>query len=109
MCGIAGIMYRGGARDSGREMTAMLQSMKPRGPDSTGYALFAPAGAQVVMRYTLADANDARDFEYEDRIERHRREVEARLRELGAQVHEVEMETDYAYRATMTYDGDLKR
>jgi hypothetical protein len=109
MCGIAGIIYRDGARDVGRDMTAMLQSMKHRGPDSTGYALFAPAGSQVIMRYTLADANDVRDFEYEDRIERHRHEVEARLRELGAELHEVEVETDYAYRATMTYDGDLKR
>jgi glutamate synthase domain-containing protein 1 len=36
MCGIAGIIYRDGSRDIGREMTAMLQSMKHRGPDSTG-------------------------------------------------------------------------
>ena len=47
MCGIAGIIYRGdgnGAHHVGRDMTSMLQSMKHRGPDSTGYALYhAPA------------------------------------------------------------------
>ena len=38
MCGIAGIIYGNGngSRDIGRDMTPMLQSMKHRGPDSTG-------------------------------------------------------------------------
>ena len=41
MCGIAGIIYRDGeAHPIGDEMTRMLQSMKHRGPDSTGYALY---------------------------------------------------------------------
>ena len=41
MCGIAGIIYRNGngGRPLGADMTRMLQSMKHRGPDSTGYAL----------------------------------------------------------------------
>ena len=42
MCGIAGIIYSNGQSDVGRDMTRMLQSMKHRGPDSTGYALFGP-------------------------------------------------------------------
>jgi glutamate synthase domain-containing protein 1 len=40
MCGIAGIISRDGERRIGSEMTRMLQSMKHRGPDSTGYALY---------------------------------------------------------------------
>ena len=108
MCGIAGIIYRDGSRDIGREMTAMLQSMKHRGPDSTGYALFGPTSKTVVMRYKLADANDARDYEFGERLERNRAEVESRLGQLGARVTEVEEETDYALRATLEYDGDLK-
>ena len=108
MCGIAGIIYRDGSRDIGREMTAMLQSMKHRGPDSTGYALFGPPSKTVVMRYKLADANDARDYEFAERLERNRAEVESRLGQLGARVIEVEEETDYALRATIEYDGDLK-
>jgi len=109
MCGIAGIIYRDGANDLGRDMTRMLQSMKHRGPDSTGYALFGPASKPVVVRYKLADANDPRDFDFADRLQRHRAEVEARMRELGATIESVEDETDYAYRAVLSYDGDLKQ
>ena len=109
MCGIAGIIYRDGANDLGRDMTRMLQSMKHRGPDSTGYALFGPASKPVVVRYKLADANDPRDFDFADRLQRHRGEVEARMRELGATIESVEDETDYAYRAVLSYSGDLKQ
>ena len=59
MCGIAGIIYKDGRREIGHDMTRMLQSMKHRGPDSTGYALFGPHTPNLyVMRYKLADAND---------------------------------------------------
>jgi glutamate synthase domain-containing protein 1 len=109
MCGIAGIIYRDGAQDIGRDMTRMLQSMKHRGPDSTGYALFGPASHPVVVRYKLADANDPRDFEFADRLQRHRAEVEARMRELGASIESVEDETDYAFRAVLHDRGDLKQ
>ena len=51
MCGIAGIIYADGTRDVGRDMTRMLQSMKHRGPDSTGYALFGPHSHLYVLRY----------------------------------------------------------
>jgi glutamate synthase domain-containing protein 1 len=109
MCGIAGIIYRDGARDVGRDMTRMLQSMKHRGPDSTGYALYGqPHDGQVVMRYTLADANTPRDFEFDDRIQRHQTQVVTRLKAAGARIEDVEPETEYAYRTTLTYDGDLK-
>jgi methylamine---glutamate N-methyltransferase subunit A len=108
MCGIAGIIYRDGANDIGRDMTRMLQSMKHRGPDSTGYALYGPASHPVVVRYKLADANDPRDFEFSDKLQRHRGEVEARMRELGATIESVEDETEYAFRAVLHYHGDLK-
>jgi glutamate synthase domain-containing protein 1 len=108
VCGIAGIIYADGSRNVGRDMTRMLQSMKHRGPDSTGYALFGPPGDAYVMRYTLADANDPRDFEFSDRIRRNQALVIARLAKGGAQVHEVEQETEYAYRVTFSYHGDLK-
>jgi methylamine---glutamate N-methyltransferase subunit A len=108
MCGIAGIIYRNGANEIGRDMTRMLQSMKHRGPDSTGYALYGPASHPVVVRYKLADANDPRDFEFSDKLQRHRGEVEARMRELGATIESVENETEYAFRAVLHYHGDLK-
>ncbi len=108
MCGIAGIIYRDGAHEIGRDMTRLLQSMKHRGPDSTGYALYGPTTKSVLMRYKLADANDARDFEFAERLEKNQHEVESRLRSLGATIEEVEPETEYAFRVTLTYDGDLK-
>jgi glutamate synthase domain-containing protein 1 len=109
MCGIAGIIYRDGTHEIGRDMTRMLQSMKHRGPDSTGYALYGMPTQDFVMRYTLADANDARDFEFEERLERNRREVEARMVQLGARLEDVEFDTEYAFRVRFSYDGELKQ
>jgi methylamine---glutamate N-methyltransferase subunit A len=109
MCGIAGIIYRDGAHDIGRDMTLMLQSMKHRGPDSTGYALYGqPQDGVVVMRYTLADSNTPRDFEFDDRLARHQKQVVSRLKACGADIKDVEPETEYAYRISVGYDGDLK-
>jgi glutamate synthase domain-containing protein 1 len=110
MCGIAGIIHRGtdAEADIGSEMTSMLQSMKHRGPDSAGYALFGPPTDLVVLRFKLADSNDPRDFDFKERLERHRQEVESRLHKIGAAVDRVESETEYAYRATVRYEGDLK-
>jgi glutamate synthase domain-containing protein 1 len=105
MCGIAGIIYRDGTQEIGRDMTRMLQSMKHRGPDSTGYALYGPSNGFYVMRYTLADANDPRDYEFDERIDQHQRQVLQRLKALGIEVRDVEEETDYAYRVTFEYDG----
>ncbi len=62
MCGIAGIIHRDGPGDIGSEMTRMLQSMKHRGPDSSGFALYGPPNDLLVMRIKLADPNEARDF-----------------------------------------------
>jgi methylamine---glutamate N-methyltransferase subunit A len=109
MCGIAGIIYRDGAHDIGRDMTLMLQSMKHRGPDSTGYALYGqPQDGLVVMRYTLADANTPRDFEFDDRLARHQQQVVSRLKAAGADIKDIEPETEYAYRISLGYDGNLK-
>jgi len=108
MCGIAGIIHRDGSADIGNEMTRMLQSMKHRGPDSTGYALFGPPSDLIVIRFKLADSNDRRDFEFKERLERHRLEVESRLNKIGATIDRVESETQYAYRARVRYEGDIK-
>jgi hypothetical protein len=106
VCGIAGIIYRDGRHEIGRDMTRMLQSMKHRGPDSTGYALYGETNGAYVMRYTLADANDPRDFEFDERIDRHQRQVLDRLKHLGADIKGVEEETDYAYRVLFDYAGN---
>jgi glutamate synthase domain-containing protein 1 len=108
MCGIAGIIYRNGEHDIGLDMTAMLQSMKHRGPDSTGYALYHPPTTDVVMRCKLADSNDVRDFGFSERLERNRREIEARLAQAGATIDEIDVDTEYAFRVKFRYDGSMK-
>ncbi len=108
MCGIAGIIHRDGPGDTGSEITRMLQSMKHRGPDSAGFALFGPPTDNVVIRFKLADATDARGFEFRERLERNRLEVESRLNKIGAALDRVEGETEYAFRAAVRYEGDLK-
>jgi len=108
MCGIAGIIHRDGAANTGSEIARMLQSMKHRGPDSTGYALYGPPSEQIVIRFKLADANDVRDYEFSERLERHRHEVETRLGKIGAVIDRVEGDTEYAYRAAVSYTGDIK-
>jgi methylamine---glutamate N-methyltransferase subunit A len=108
MCGIAGIIHRDGPADTGAEIARMLMSMKHRGPDSTGYALYGPPTDQIVIRFKLADANDKRDFDFGERLQRHRAEVESRLGRIGARIESVEGETEYAYRASVGYSGDLK-
>ena len=111
MCGIAGLIYRNGGspHSIGADMTAMLQSMKHRGPDSTGYALYGPQSDRVLMRYTLADANTPRDFDFREKLESHRRQVESRVQALGATIEDIRRETEYAYRLTLRYTGDLKQ
>jgi methylamine---glutamate N-methyltransferase subunit A len=108
MCGIAGIIHRDSPSDIGLEMTRMLQAMKHRGPDSTGFALYGQPTGQLVMRVKLADANSPRDFGFRQRLEQHRAELEQRLGKIGATVDRVEGATEYAYRASLNYDGDLK-
>ncbi|MQA16663.1 MAG: glutamine amidotransferase [Pseudonocardiaceae bacterium] len=108
MCGIAGIIHKDGPGDVGDEMTRMLQSMKHRGPDSAGYALYGDPSELLVMRFKLANPNEARDFDFSERLERSRREVESRLVKLGATIDRVHGESEYAYRASFRYEGELK-
>jgi glutamate synthase domain-containing protein 1 len=109
MCGIAGIIYREGTHDIGRDMTRMLQSMKHRGPDSTGYALYGAPNEHMVMRYKLADANTPRDFEFSDRLDRHQRQVVQRLKAMNASIQQVDEKTEYAYRVAFQLpNGNLK-
>jgi glutamate synthase domain-containing protein 1 len=104
MCGIAGIIYRNGTHEIGRDMTRMLQSMKHRGPDSTGYALYGPhQHHQIVMRYTLADSTTPRDFDFDERLARNQQRVVQRMKAAGAEILEHEQETEYAHRLNLRY------
>ena len=85
MCGLAGIIHRDGPSDLGTEITTMLQSMKHRGPDSTGYALYGQPDDLIVVRFVLAEPREYGGFGVEERLERSRAEVESRLAKIGAE------------------------
>ncbi|MDQ6819202.1 MAG: class II glutamine amidotransferase [Actinomycetota bacterium] len=110
MCGIAGIIYKNGngAHRIGRDMTRMLQSMKHRGPDSTGFALYHPPGEDLVLRIKLADSDGRDDIDAAEDLRRHRSEVQARMRGAGAEIRSMEEVNDYTFSATLAFDGDLK-
>jgi methylamine---glutamate N-methyltransferase subunit A len=111
VCGIAGIIYRdgGGSRRVGQDMTAMLQAMKHRGPDSTGYALYGPVEDGYVMHVKLAEMNGHQDFELEERLRRQRRDVENRVRALGARIDSIDSTSEHALTMRFGHDGDLKQ
>jgi methylamine---glutamate N-methyltransferase subunit A len=111
MCGIAGLIHRGGSGEVGREMLSMLQSMKHRGPDSTGLALYgAPDGDRLVMRFKVAEQEDLRrGFSIHREIAQRRAAVDARLAELGATIESAESITEYAFRYRFAFQGDLRR
>jgi len=108
MCGIAGIIHRDGPSDMGAELTRMLQSMKHRGPDSTGYAFYSEPDDLVTIRFMLAEPNEYGGFGFDEKIERSRAEVESRLAKIGADLATIHSDTGYAFRAKIRYDGDLK-
>jgi len=51
MCGIAGIIHKKAGKDVniGEQMTSMLQALKHRGPDSTGYAMYGEDNGNQII------------------------------------------------------------
>ncbi|MEK9942758.1 MAG: glutamine amidotransferase, partial [Gammaproteobacteria bacterium] len=111
MCGIDGLIHRGKSSNVGRELTSMLQSLKHRGPDSTGFALYGnPTSGEHVVRFKVAEQEDMnRGFQIHHQVKERRAEVDRRLAEMGAKVMHQEEATEYAFRYTLSFDGDMKR
>ena len=111
MCGIAGVIHRDGATGVGQEMTAMLQSLRPRGPDSTGFAVYGlSAPDEYVMRLKLAEAEDLnKDHNICAKIKERQALVDKRLAELGAELVDKAEPTPYAFRYRLRYAGDTRK
>jgi hypothetical protein len=113
MCGIAGLIYRGKQGAIGQEMTAMLQALRHRGPDSTGFALYGQPDDDpntYVMRFKVAEQEDLRKgFDIHHQIRERRARVDDRLQEMGAEVLRRDEATEYAFRYFFRYDGELRR
>ncbi|MCB1472863.1 MAG: glutamine amidotransferase [Rhodobiaceae bacterium] len=110
MCGIAGLIHRGKSSGVGSEMTAMLQALKHRGPDSTGFAVYGePTPGDYVMRIKMAEQEDmARGHGIHDIIEARIAEVDKRLDWHGAKVKAQARVTPYALRYILSHDGDTE-
>ncbi|MEE2982523.1 MAG: glutamine amidotransferase [Pseudomonadota bacterium] len=112
MCGIAGLIHRGKPDNIGGEMTAMLQALKHRGPDSTGFALYSKPREEkkFVMRFKIAEGAEARSgFAIAGQMEARKSDVDKRLEELGATIDKAYSVDDYAFRYEITFAGDLRR
>jgi glutamate synthase domain-containing protein 1 len=110
MCGIAGIIHRN-ANDAsvGNELTAMLQALRHRGPDSTGFALYGiPQAGRIVMRFKIAERNELdTSIGQREGLEARKAEVDRRIRELDTKIIAEEAPTAYAFRYEIECSGDL--
>lgn len=109
MCGIAGLIHRDGSGHIGKEMSAMLQSLRHRGPDSTGYGLYGnPSNGDLVMRLKLAETDELKHgYAVHAEIQKREETVDERLEELGVKVRDKDSPTEYARRYVFAYDGDM--
>jgi len=105
MCGIAGIMYRGVDQvfDTGDALIRMLDGCQHRGPDSTGFALYAPElSGRLKLRFLLDRSSEGGN--QQGAIDAIRR----RLEELGAIIEE-EAQVGDNYRVTVGFSGDVQK
>ena len=110
MCGIAGLIHRGKVSGVGAEMTSMLQALKHRGPDSTGYAVYGEGSTgDYVMRLKLAEQEDmVQGHGVHTMIKKRSDQVDQILECHGAQVKERANATEYALRIVLEHNGDTE-
>ena len=89
----------------------MLQALKHRGPDSTGFALYgSPMADKHVMRFKVAEQEDVnKGFDIIHQMKERKSIVDDRMAEMGARIESEEQVTEYAHRYTFSFAGDLKR
>ena len=112
MCGIAGIIHKKAGKDVniGEQMTSMLQALKHRGPDSTGYAMYGEDNGNQIMRFKVAEAADLEgSYDIHAEIEGRLSLIDSRLAELGVKVVKKESPTEYAHRYEIEFSGDMKK
>jgi len=112
MCGIAGIIHKqaGKGANIGEQMTSMLQALKHRGPDSTGYAMYGEDDGNQIMRFKVAEAADLEgSYDIHAEIEGRLGLIDSRLAELGVKVVKKESPTEYAHRYEIEFSGDMKK
>ena len=111
MCGIAGLIHRGKSSNVGSELQLMLQALKHRGPDSTGYALYAENdGQNFIMRFKVGEnVGEGSTSINEDSsvYDKRKKMVDQMLSELGAKIVKEDRLTPYSFRYEMQFNDDL--
>ena len=111
MCGIAGLIHRGKSSSVGSELQQMLQALKHRGPDSTGYALYADNdGQNFILRFKVGEnVGEGSSSINEDAsvYDERKKLVDRMLSDLGARIVKENKLTPYSYRYEIKYDKDL--
>ena len=113
MCGIAGLIHRGKSSNVGKELQGMLQALKHRGEDSTGYAIYGDNdGRNFIMRLKVGEnvgegsTSIMEDVSvYDERI----KVVNSKMKELGAKILKEERILPYSLRYELSLDSqDLR-
>ena len=111
MCGIAGLIHKGKSTNVGGEMQKMLQSLKHRGPDSTGYALYGSGGSKdYILRFKVGEnvkEGSSAIMEDASLYKQRNKEVNLKIIEAGGKIIKEEQVTPYCFRYIISYEGDL--
>jgi hypothetical protein len=111
MCGIAGLIHKGKTVNIGKELQDMLQALKHRGPDSTGYALYGEGSRDnYIMRFKVGEnVKEGSSAVNEDKsvYDSRKKQVDKHIRDLGADILKDEQLTPYSFRYIVKYDKDL--
>ena len=111
MCGIAGLIHRGKSTNVGGEMQNMLQSLKHRGPDSTGYALYGDGNSNnYILRFKVGEnVKEGSSAQIEDSsvYEKRVAQVNSEIISAGATIVKEEKATPYSFRYVLKCDDDL--
>lgn len=89
----------------------MLQALKHRGPDSTGFAIYGEPEENIfVLRFKVAEQEDLKGaLKIHDELIKRKNAVDETLKSLGVVVKELEEATVYAFRYEIQYDGDMQK
>tara|TARA_B100001123_G_C15112581_1_gene948067 strand:+ start:129 stop:1070 length:942 start_codon:yes stop_codon:yes gene_type:complete len=111
MCGIAGLIHRGKSTNVGGEMQNMLQSLKHRGPDSTGYALYGDSNSNdYILRFKVGEnVKEGSSAQIEDSsvYDKRKKQVNSEIAGVGAKIIEEKKLTPYSFRYVINTNDDL--
>tara|TARA_B110001454_G_scaffold217440_1_gene242777 strand:+ start:1357 stop:2298 length:942 start_codon:yes stop_codon:yes gene_type:complete len=111
MCGIAGLIHKNKTVNIGKELQDMLQALKHRGPDSTGFALYGEGHEDnFLMRFKVGEnvgEGSSAVNESSEIYDLRKAQVDKYLIELGATVVKEEQITPYSFKYILKYEKDL--